>query len=219
LLLNSDVVLEEDAVLALMKTLESCPACGVLGPVILHGAEPDRVLTAGNGDPVFSRNHALGAPLHEQAPFPVTFVSGAVALIRIRLLEQVGLLDERFFFGLELADLCLRARKKGFSTLVDPGVRVHHHVERATSLRDSLYVYYVVRNRFLYMRKHHRILSPVLLAAWSAHGVQQAFRLRRQGRRATARAIMLGVTDGLRGRYGGQNQRVLALCQKEGQAG
>ena len=148
----------------------------------------------------------------EREVYPVDFVSGAAALIRAPLLEEIGLLDESYFFGLEVADFCRRARGRGYRCLVNASAHARHDVDRASTRRETLYVYYVVRNRLLYARRFFPLTWPALVAAWSAYGLQQALRLWLRQRRGTAAAITMGVGDGIRGRFGNRNESVLRVC-------
>lgn len=197
---------------ALLRTLAADRRCAVVGPVICGAGEPQRVLSAGSRSPVLHRDHSIRQPPTNSEAYPVEFVSGAVALIRASVLRRIGLLHESYFFGLELADFCRRVQRQGYLCLVDPGARVEHDVERSSVHRETLYVYYVVRNRLLYARRFFRRSWPLLLAAWSLYGLQQALRLWLKRQRGTATAIFLGVGDGVQGRFGDQNEKVLRRC-------
>ncbi len=213
LLLNNDVELSEESAEALLHTLSAERRCAAVGPVILTGAEPAKTLSAGSRSPVFHRDHSIKTPPPGAEIYPVQFVSGAAALIRASVLREVGLLDESYFFALELADFCRRTRDQGYSCLVNAGARVRHDVDRASAYRETLYVYYVVRNRLLYARRFFPLAWPLLMVAWSLYGLQQALRLwLKKRQRGTAVAIFLGVLDGVRGRFGDQNARVLDIC-------
>lgn len=61
----------------------------------------------------------------------VDAVSGCLMLIARRVFERIGALDERYFFGFEDLDVCLRARAAGITTVVSPA-RAYHG--RAQSL-------------------------------------------------------------------------------------
>lgn len=211
LLLNNDVRASQESVAALLDTLAADPRCGIAGPLI-YGAEPGKILSAGNRSPVLHRHHAITRPPAGREVYAVDFVSGAAALIRASVLRDVGLLNESYFFALELADLCRRACEGGYRCLVNPASRVEHDVDRSSRYRETLYVYYVVRNRLLYARRFFRATWPLLLLGWSAYGLQQAARLWLKRRRGTAAAIAMGVGDGIRGRFGNRNESVLRVC-------
>jgi GT2 family glycosyltransferase len=212
LLLNNDARIDEDELAQLMATLSGAPEIGIVGPVLYHDAPPYRVLSAGNRDPVLHHHTLITEPPGAGQIVDVDYISGSVALIRSELLRAVGLLDEDYFFNMEVADLCRRARMQGWRCVVDGRARAYHNLERSSALRSTLYTYYLIRNRFLYIRKFYRMGRLPLSGLWALYSLLLAGKLRLQGNGATARAVWLGLTDGLRGRWGGQNARVLAAC-------
>lgn len=65
-------------------------------------------------------------------PFSPDYLIGACQLIRRTVVEKVGLLDERIFYGPEDADYCLRIRKAGWSIVYLPQYELIHHWQRIT---------------------------------------------------------------------------------------
>ncbi len=205
LLLNNDASVDARSVAAMLDTLGSDPAIGVVGPTIWH---------AGACISVGGRDIARHATTHLRPRTPLTamqdvdYVSGTAALVKREVFERVGLLDEDYFFGGEMADLCHRARRSGFRSVTEPRARALHDLERSSRDRRTLHIYYVVRNRFLYARKHHPRRSAWLYSRWAARGALTALAALCRGQPRRARAVALGVLDGVRGRSGGQNERV-----------
>ncbi|RME41948.1 MAG: glycosyltransferase family 2 protein [Caldilineae bacterium] len=209
LLLNNDATLAEADALRLLETLQADETIGVAGP-LLFDANPDgRLLAAGGRNPVLHHHSHIrqwtpGPPVR-----PVEYVPGTVMLVRPEVFRQVGLLDEAYFFAAEVADLCRRAWEHGFRCVVDARARAHHRVSRSAAFRSTLYPYYIIRNRFLYIRKFYRLLPRLALTAvWGTYSLALSAKLRLAGQPATARAVWLGLVDGLQGRFGGQNERV-----------
>ena len=213
LLLNNDVFVEEADIVRLLERLQSIPDAGMMAPVLYHAEDKQRILSAGSRNPVLHRFHTLYELPERDDVYEVESVSGAAVIVRSAVFRKVGLLHESYYFATELADLCRRAARAGYGAFVDPSTRAYHDLDRSSRLRETLYVYYVVRNRFLYIRRFHRLSGLFLAATWALYGGQQAWRLKRAGKRATAQAIAMGVRDGLRGRFGGQNDRVLDACR------
>jgi GT2 family glycosyltransferase len=211
LLLNNDAALDEAAVVQLLAALDADPAIGVVGPVIVCAAN-QTVITAGNKDLVWHHQGAIRTPPSDL--FSVDYVSGAAALFRAELFREIGLLDEAYFFNVEIADLCRRARQHGYRTVVQPAARAYHNLDRSGPLRGTLYTYYIVRNRFLYIRKFYRGLRLPLTGFWTLYSLLLAWRVQWAGNSGSAQAIRMGLVDGLRGRFGGQNERVLAACAR-----
>jgi len=65
-------------------------------------------------------------------PRRVDHVIGACQIIRTELLDRIGKLDNRMFYGWEDTDYCVRAKKAGFETWYLPGAIVVHHEQRIT---------------------------------------------------------------------------------------
>ncbi|MCA9920997.1 MAG: glycosyltransferase family 2 protein [Anaerolineales bacterium] len=212
LLLNNDATIAEVDVLRLLQTLDEQPEIGFVVPQIFN-AESNDLISSGGKNPVLHHQTRVRSFPNDAPVQIVETVSGTAVLLRPTMLRQIGLLDERFFFSTELADLCLRGKKHGFLSAVEQRARATHTVSRSVDYRSSLYVYYIVRNRFLILRNHYRRHLPLYLF-WAAYSAALSFKLRLTGPQATARAVRLGLWDGVNGRFGGQNERVLAYCNR-----
>lgn len=208
LLLNNDARIEDSDLQQLLTTLESDPDIGWVGPLLYHG---DKLHSVGRRNPVLHHN-TLITELPDTPILPVDFISGSVALVRASLLREVGLLDEDYFFNTEVADHCHRAREAGYRTVVDCRSRANHNLDRSSALRSTLYTYYIIRNRFVYVHKRYRAAKWPLIAGWSTYCLLLVMKLHVAGERAAAQAVYLGLVDGVGKQWGGQNQRVLAAC-------
>lgn len=211
LLLNNDAAISETAVLRLGQTLKEQPQIGMVVPQLFD--EHGHLVAVGGKNPAF---HIQTRVKQFAAETPVQFVetiSGTAVLIQSAMLRQVGLLDERFFFSTEMADLSLRARQQGFVCAVERRAAANHTISRSAPLRSSLYVYYIVRNRFLILRNHYRWRLD-LYGFWLIYTAALWLKLRLVGQHRTAQAVLLALGDAVHGRFGGQNERVLAACAK-----
>jgi GT2 family glycosyltransferase len=212
LLLNNDAVLEEADAIRLLESLQADKNIGFIGPLLYDAGQKDRLLAAGGGSPV-KYHHSHFHKFNPATPvFKVTYVPGTVILGRAEVFRSVGLLDEAYFFSAEVADMCIRASQRGYLSVIDSRARAYHALDRSSSLRDTLYTYYIIRNRFRLMRKHHR-WNVLLFSFWTLYSVALALKLYLSGQGHTARAVELGLLDGLQGRFGGQNERVLAAVK------
>jgi GT2 family glycosyltransferase len=131
-------------------------------------------------------------------------------MVAMEAFKKVGLLDEAYFFAGEMADFCLRARQRGLRSVTDARARANHDLARSSKFRETLYAYYIFRNRFLYIRKHYPDRRLRLCALWTLRGAHAALKALASADRRRARAIGLGVFDGWSGHFGGQNDRILA---------
>jgi GT2 family glycosyltransferase len=92
----------------------------------------------------------------------VDYVIGACQVIRRTALLEVGLLDERIFYGPEDIDLCLRLHQVGWRVVYNPeGVVVHRERRVARSFLSRLgwrhfwgVIYYFYKHGYLFSRRH-----------------------------------------------------------------
>jgi hypothetical protein len=211
LLANSDIVVPPDCLERLESMLEGQPGAGIAGPLVLSRAHPDRVASAGiryNRKTGRMRVLGVGTPAgeHGSALRDVDAVSGCLMLVTRRVFDTIGLLDERYFFGFEDLDLCLRARAAGFSTLLAAGAVAYHEGGRSIGQASSRRWYFGARNHLLVASQSGpgegrgaRGLRLCWVAALSvAHAVTADAGALGARLAATAR----GVRDHLKGQYG-----------------
>ena len=104
----------------------------------------------------------------------------------------------------------MQASQEGYVSAIDTRAQAFHNLGRSSELRSTLHTYYIIRNRFLLIDKFHRSHRLVFYGFWTLYSLALSLKVQLEGRVATARAIRLGLLDALRGRFGGQNERVLA---------
>jgi GT2 family glycosyltransferase len=148
LLLNSDTEVAGGGLGVLLEGLGSRPRMGIAGASLYYpdgspqwssGPEPTPLwlLALASGFPPLLRRlpgyirwrrwlerTAAGGGTE---PRQVTWVTGAAMALRRHVLDEVGLLDERFqVYGQDL-ELCLRARDRGWEVWLIPRFEVLHH--------------------------------------------------------------------------------------------
>jgi GT2 family glycosyltransferase len=209
LLLNNDAFIEERDLLQLFATLRQNDVAGFVGPLLL-GEDGHTVLSAGGRDIATTLNTHLKRARVATPTYPVDYVPGTVVLIRAEALRAVGIFDEAYFFSCEMADLCERARQRGYQSIIDTRAQAIHSQHAPSQLRETLYTYYSLRNRFLFTIKFRSNWRWAIEAFWAAYGLGMSIKARMVHKPLRARAAFLAVHDGLHGRFGGQNERVLA---------
>jgi GT2 family glycosyltransferase len=84
----------------------------------------------------------------------VTFATGCCLLIDRKVINDIGLLDEKYFLYLEDADFCWRAVNAGYKIKSIPRSKILHKVNASTSARyENLPLYYMTRNRLYFTKK------------------------------------------------------------------
>jgi len=153
MLLNSDTEVQTGALDTLVRFLENHPAVAAAGPYLLNSdgsLQPSchPVLTP---EREFWRLAFLDELLplatypmgrwDAHTPRPVEVIKGACLVIRRAALEQIGLLDERYFIYSEEMDLCLRLARAGWQLYWVPEARVVHHGAASTKqVAETMYL-------------------------------------------------------------------------------
>ena len=212
LLLNTDAEISAGGVGRLLARLDAYTQIAIVGPVVNETDERQtRRLVGGRDIARHSFTRITMSPddteiLPDYPVHAVEYVSGTVFLARSSVFKEIGLLDEEYFFSGEIADFCKRVRDKGHKVCVDLEVEAQHHSgQMPVDQRETLYLYYGLRNRFLYVRKYYAGRKLRYFAYWTIRGMLGFARAVLQWKIAKARAILLGVIHGYRGRYGNQN--------------
>lgn len=92
-------------------------------------------------------------------------VIGAFFLVRRELYEALGGLDERFFVYFEEVDFCYRARERGYSAVYLADATARHHGGGSTGQVKATRLFYALRSRILYGRKHFSALAAGVVVA------------------------------------------------------
>lgn len=208
LLLNNDATLDRAAAQHMLDVICNDPTVGIVGALLFDADAPDKLLAAGGRDIARHVSSHIMEPLAAGQLRECEHVPGTCAMLSMRALREVGSLDEAYFFGGEIAAWCQSARQRSYRCVVDGSARALHAVRRSSQIRQSLHAYYVIRNRFLFVRQFHPDQQLKLFLKWTLTGSMMAAQARLQRNMPRARALWLGVLDGWQGRYGGQNARV-----------
>jgi GT2 family glycosyltransferase len=97
---------------------------------------------------------------------PVSFVTGCSMLARLRMIRDVGLMDEGYFLYWEDVDWCVRARRKGWDIAVAYNSLVYHKSSSSVGYGSPLKSYYVARNSIRFIWKLYPWLFPLSIAWW-----------------------------------------------------
>jgi hypothetical protein len=163
LVLNEDTIVDPACLEHMVHVAESDPRVGIVGPMVYHYDEPTTIQSAGGslGRHWDSRHIGQNEPDTRQftQPHHVDWISGCAILVRRAVVEQVGMLDERFFYYWEETEWCLRAARRGWRILHVPQAKLWHKgVQRNYRPKPSV-AYYNTRNRLLMLMKHQAPLS------------------------------------------------------------
>jgi GT2 family glycosyltransferase len=173
-LMNNDAQADEKWLDHMMQALLSDPRVGMCASKLLFDGS-GRIQSAGDGLTTAGAGYSRGLGRAE-AFFPVPdFVFGACAasaLYRREMIEEIGFLDEEFFFNDEDTDLNCRAQLAGWKCLYVPDGVVHHKGSATIGRLSEQHVYYHSRNlEFVWVKNmpgalmlryaHHKVLQEI----------------------------------------------------------
>lgn len=183
LLLNPDAMLLPGAVDAVLASADANPRAGIIGALVLN---PDGSAQAEGHGHYPGVRRALGyriwrtwqrfrgnsaySPRIPRGTAHVQWVTGAAMLVRRTAIDDVGMLDERFFLYLEDVDWCRRMRDAGWDVLLEPKARVIHHLQQSGVGKAVLADAYV-ESLMLYCDKYRlRTFKWVMSRIFAAKG-------------------------------------------------
>jgi GT2 family glycosyltransferase len=133
--LDSDARLQPGSLQLLVAALEGPPGVALAAPTFVDqaasasaGPAPTlrrKVLRVLNLRDTYATGSNFAGGVRD-----VDFAIGACQVVRRAAFEQVGGLDEGYFYGPEDVDFCLRLREAGWRVLQVAGARVHHPPRR-----------------------------------------------------------------------------------------
>ncbi len=102
-------------------------------------------------------NFWLGRTSHNEYPKNIIrnikkadYLSGCCLLIKRRVFEKIGLLDERYFLFFEDADFCLKAKKAGFKVALEPKSIIFHKLAEGKE-KPLKSIYCLLRSNFIFI--------------------------------------------------------------------
>jgi GT2 family glycosyltransferase len=206
--LNEDTILAPDCLAELVEAGESDKSIGIVGPMIYHYDEPTVIQSAGGMLGRYWENKHIAQNEPDQGQFSrphvVDWISGCGILVRRAVIEQVGMLDERFFYYWEETEWCIRAGKSNWRILHVPQAKLWHKgVQRDYHPSPSV-TYYNTRNRLMVLAKHHAPLI-VWIFVWVLYSrtfLSWTIKPRWRGMSEHRRAMWNGIVDFLNRHWG-----------------
>lgn len=210
LLLNNDTLVESNFLSRLVTAMESTPDNGIAGPLICYAGLPDTIWSAGGViDAHRGETSMIGIGqkrqvLEGRSPYGVDFVTGCALLIKRRVIDEIGLLDDRFFAYYEETEFCVRARKKGWGCMVVPQALIWHKITPEARASSENVHYYMTRNRLLFIRlaKLGWVVYLRALAEDARTLISWSIRSKWKNQRGLRKAHIQAVMDNFKNRWG-----------------
>ncbi len=171
LLLNPDTLILENAIEKMVKFLDKNPRTGIAGCKVLN-ADGTLQLACRRSIPTpsvaFFRLTGLSrlfpnskmmaeynlTYLDTDKPHEVDAVSGAFLMIRRKVIDNIGTLDERFFMYGEELDWCLRTKNAGWKVMYYPDAEIIHYKGECSKSNSRKAAFEFYRSMYLFHKKH-----------------------------------------------------------------
>ncbi|MCF8369303.1 MAG: glycosyltransferase family 2 protein [Bacteroidales bacterium] len=171
LLLNPDTIVEEDTFEKVIHFMDGHPDAGGLGVKMVDGKgnflpESKRGLPTPSVafykifglSKIFPKSKTFGkyhlGYLSSEETNEVEILSGAFMLIRKKVLDKIGVLDEAFFMYGEDIDLSYRINQAGYKNYYFAGTRIIHYKGESTKKSSVNYVVTFYNAMIIFARKH-----------------------------------------------------------------
>ena len=212
LLLNSDTIVRPDTLRCLVEFMEAHPQAGAIGCKILN---PDGTLqlSCRRGLPTpmtaFCKMSGLSrlfpnSPriarynltyLDPERTHEVDALSGSCMMVRKKAMDQVGLLDEAYFFYGEDLDWCFRMREAGWKIFYVPQTEIIHFKGESSRAEQMRFRYRFYEAMAIFVRKHMQQRYR-FFPLWLLHVAIVLYGLLSLGANL-ARKLSLPIADGL----------------------
>ena len=212
LVMNSDALVMPNTVRHLEDALSSHTEAGIAGPAVVQSSNPGRVASLGIRYASATgrmRHRAVGGRISTvQSPEcdMVDGVAGCLMLIKRAVFDAVGLFDERFFYSFEDLDLCLRAQRAGYRTIVVRQATAVHEGGRTIGSDSPRRLYFASRNHLLLSKKMLIGRGPLASASQASVifclNVAHALIAPGGSVGSRLRAVVAGARDYSKGRFG-----------------
>ena len=171
LLLNPDTIVEDDTLRKVVSFMDSHPDAGGLGVKMLDGkgkylpeskrglpTPPVAFFKVFGLSALFPKSKTFGryhlGYLDKDSIHEVDVLSGAFMLLRKKVLDQIGLLDDTFFMYGEDIDLSYRITQAGYKNYYYPETRIIHYKGESTKKSSLNYIFVFYNAMIVFATKH-----------------------------------------------------------------
>mgnify|MGYP003950702887 CR=1 FL=1 len=185
LLLNPDTLVEEDAFEKVISFMSEKKEVGVVGVQMIDG-KGKFLDESKRGIPDFQTSFFKFLGMHKFFPnsqilnnyylgnldkdkrHEVEVLAGAFMLIRKSVLDEVGLLDEKFFMYWEDTDLCMRVADKGYKIYYLGDIKIIHYKGESNKRHTLSFTIGFNKSMVSFVKKHfskHPLFLPLIKLA------------------------------------------------------
>lgn len=205
LFLDNDTLVAPDFLTRLVTRIDSDPGIGAVQPKIFFADPPNRICSVGGKMyPRISHYQHPGSGHFDSPKFQdareIDIVSGCAGLMRTKVFDKIGLLDESYSpYCHEDVDWSVRIRNAGYRLVVEPAAMVWHRI--STQPRASAEkLRYLAKGHVLFLRFHTRFYDLPASVLWVCVHMSRRYLLPAVACRdwKSAAAVFAGIRAGVR---------------------
>ncbi len=181
-MLNPDTVVLDKAIDRLVQFMDEHLYAGACGPKVLNSdmtLQPNchhypsvlmRLIEHSGFNRRFPQNRFFGKEFMTYWNYnevrEIDWITGCAIMLRKRVLDQIGMLDENYFMYTEEVDICYRIKKKGFKIVFCPTAKIIHYwgessLKEEKDSTGSLNKY-LYSTRYYFIRKSYGLIHYLL---------------------------------------------------------
>lgn len=170
-IVNNDTELTSNLLETLLEPFLADEQVGVTCPKIRYFHHPDVIQYAGYRpiNKLTGQTGAIGTHEVDRGQYnqsgPTSFAHGCAMMVKREVIERVGRFAERFFLYYEELDWSQRIQNAGYLIYYQASALIYHKESVSVGKANPLKVYYLTRNRILFMRRN---TNPVQLTVFYA---------------------------------------------------
>lgn len=202
MLLNNDTEIDPNMI-ELLK--EKCDRDTVTVPKMYYYSDPNRIWFGGGmlnpwtGDLIHVNQDRMDAEFVDNEK-ECSFATGCCMMFHASVIEDVGLMDEKYFLYYEDAEFSIRLMRHGKKIVYVPDAKLWHKVNSSTSKGGSAFMrYYMNRNRLLFVAAAR---DMVRFTAFPYTLLTRYIRMWQCKDKAVKEAIKMGIDDFRQGVFG-----------------
>ncbi len=173
-ILDSDTVINHDAIAKLTSALDDDPRNAIAGPSMVNLANEPQITAKKIPTAILKFCKAIPIrsiqKIGEQKEkydfsdggicYPVGYLISACWMIRRELMEKIGLLDEKIFYSPEDVEYCVRTWQKGFRVIYCPNAKIIHATQRISKKKlISRHNWEHIKGLFYFFKKYGLFFS------------------------------------------------------------
>lgn len=213
LFFNNDALATPQFLARMVALAESDASYGVIGCKTFY-AQPDpgsgrhRIWSLGGYEYVFGNPMNRGRNQYDRPEWTgvleTDLVCGCCMLIKRKVVDTVGVQDDRLFFAIDDVEYSMRAASQGWRNALALDAEIYHEGSASAAGRSGLQLYYLYRNTYYFRAKYFPWYRNVVFFAHHlsryvvAGGIAKL--LRGAGRANVG--MLLGLYDFVTGRMG-----------------